>query len=75
MCAYLLQLSSKNIGKCTDTSLEISLRRFRRLFGVTPTIVATVWNISLENFISGTHEMHLLWALMMLKYYGTESVH
>ena len=52
-------------------------RRFKALFGAQSSIVATLWNMLIENnngdLDDGKPE-HLLWALVFLKVYGTEEV-
>jgi len=51
------------------------LRRFRALFGLSPTACAVVWrSLGTRKPIKSRPE-HLLYALMLLKLYGTEHEH
>ena len=56
-----------------------SLRVFRENFGIDPALCSLVWYILTEDedyattFPTGAHPKHLLWALLMLKVYSTES--
>ncbi|ETV65881.1 hypothetical protein H257_17522 [Aphanomyces astaci] len=49
-------------------------RRFRSLFGVDPNIVTLLW-VEKQHNLEETVVAHLLWALMFLKLYATETVH
>ena len=48
-------------------------RRFSSHFGVCPVIVSIIW-ASLESRLPASTFIHLLWALLFLKVYATESV-
>lgn len=52
---------------------EVVERRYRSIFGVTPDVTSSVWNL-LEDLQSGSQPIHLLWALFFLKSYTTETV-
>ena len=47
-------------------------RDFRGLFGISANVCSVAWNLC--DFPSGTKPKHLLWALLFLKVYGTETV-
>lgn len=52
----------------------VGLRRFKEFFGVSPTICAKTW-LHLKNVLPADYRQHhLLWALLFLKCYETESV-
>ena len=62
------------LTKHRSASNEVGLRRFTEFFGVSPTICARAW-FHLKNVLSDDYrEIHLLWALLFLKCYNTESV-
>jgi len=58
----------------TGSRQPICERRFRSLFGVSPNLVPLLW-AEREDRPDETVPTHLLWALMFLKVYATESVH
>jgi hypothetical protein len=62
---------SKMARKDTDE------RRFLATFGVAPVVCLTIWNLLVEtgNLPPGSFEYHLLWGLMFLKLYCSESIH
>jgi hypothetical protein len=47
-------------------------RDFRSLFGLSANVCSVVWNLC--DFPTGTEPVHLLWALLFMKVYGTEPV-
>jgi hypothetical protein len=47
-------------------------RDFKALFGISANVCSVVWNLC--NFPIGTKPVHLLWAFLFLKVYGTEPV-
>ena len=51
-------------------------RKFRALFGCGPLDVATIWRKMLDHkcLVVGGGIVHMLWGLMLLKTYATESV-
>ena len=57
----------------TDSSSTVGMRRFRALFGATPTVCASLWNPAHDTRPEGTSPVHLLWMLLFLKCYGTEA--
>ena len=68
----------KNSKKCR--SIHVRDRRFRQYFGTTPEICAEIWERldpfkTIEKVFHGVQIKHLLWALMFMKLYSTESVH
>lgn len=52
-------------------SYAVGLRRFRGLFGCNPMICSIVWNLLTVH--CGSHPEHLLYALLLLKTYPTET--
>lgn len=52
-----------------------SERRFRSLFGINADMCAIAWNYSIPRLPRNAEPMHLLWALMFLKVYASETVH
>lgn len=59
----------------TSGSYNVGLRRFRSLFGTTPAICGLIWNRLAVHcgHPHGSHPEHLLYSLMLLKSYPTES--
>ena len=56
-------------------STGVAHRRFRAMFGVSAKVCATAWGEIRKFCPSRTKPMHLLYGLLFLKVYGTESVH
>lgn len=54
-------------------------RRFRSHFGTSPKVISEVWHrldpLNAWDDANGVRPVHLLWALLFLKIYGTEAVH
>lgn len=69
----LLAIAGKRL-LVDGTNLNTSNRRFRGMVGVSPAVVATVWNRLPDNLISSACPRHLLWCLHFLKSYSTENV-
>lgn len=62
------------ITKHWSSSLCVETRRFKSFFGISPSICAKSW-MHLKNYLTPDNkEIHLLWALLFLKCYNTESV-
>ena len=60
--------------KTQDSSSDLSRRRFKSVFGVSPAVFAVLW----EN-LNGTRPLesmprHLLWSLLFRKVYATEGI-
>lgn len=68
--------SRRRGGQGRRRSAERELRRFKAFFGVKPSRAAEVWSLLVgHNLVPPkTQPMHLLWALLFLKVYGTEEV-
>jgi len=64
----------KNLTKHEGDSVVVGLRRFKSFFGVSPQICALTWNLIKYELPDDYKEVHLLWALLFLKCYNTESV-
>lgn len=62
------------LQKANHGSRETELRRFRSLFGVSPSTCAHVWQAMRNEIPPGGRPIHLLWALLFLKVYSTENV-
>jgi hypothetical protein len=71
----ILELGKKALGyewtRKSDESLETMFRDF---FGAPPVIIAELWNIIFPWTDHECKPLYLLWALVFLKVYGTESV-
>lgn len=50
-------------------------RRFRALFGTTPTVCVALWKRLSALPLAGGEPQHLLWGLMFLRVYASEVVH
>ena len=73
---FVLNLASQNLIQSSN-SISVRLRRFRSKFGTSPQVVVAAWKLVDENeyppLPGGTKKLeHMLWALMLLKEYGTE---
>lgn len=62
------------LTKHQSCSEKIGLRRFKSFFGVSPSICAKTWNLIKSKLPSDCQPIHLLWTLLFLKCYNTESV-
>ena len=50
-------------------------RSFRSLFGVTPYVCSVLWDLLRTNMPQASRPIHLLWALLFPKVYGSETTH
>jgi len=50
-------------------------RRFRSFFGISSSSCAIVWDLIHTKLPEDCHPKHLLWGLLFLKVYATESIH
>ena len=68
--------SRRRGGQGRRRSAERELRRFKAFFGVKPAISSDVWSLLVGHNLTPpkAEPMHLLWALLFLKVYGTEEV-
>lgn len=64
----------KKIIKHESASEIVGIRRFKSFFGVSPLICAVCWQNIKSNLPMDYKEVHLLWALLFLKCYNTESI-
>lgn len=62
------------LTKHKSFSKYVGLCRFKAFFGVSPSICAMAWQHLKTSLPTDYNEMHLLWALLFLKCYNTESV-
>ena len=60
--------------KALQYSKFLSHRQFISFFGITPTVVASIWRKICREGLrpNGGTQIHLLWSLAFLKMYGTE---
>lgn len=56
-------------------SFKTEQRRFRALFGVSAELCADVWSRTAASRPPKSRPVHLLWALLFLKVYGSEQTH
>jgi hypothetical protein len=68
--------SRRRGGQGRRRSAERELRRFKAFFGVQPARASEVWSLLLGHNLMPPKALpvHLLWALLFLKLYGTEDV-
>ena len=64
----------KIFRRALGLSRTIRSRRFSALFGTTPAVCSTVWNLLLEKIPQSSRPEHLLWAFLFLKVYAIEHV-
>lgn len=53
----------------------VHARRFRSLFGASPSVCSQLWALLAATRPASSKPVHLLWAMMFLKIYGSEHVH
>ena len=68
------KLATEIFGRPLGNSSTVLSRRYRGLFGVTPHITNLLWSYVRNKLPRNTHERHLLWALLFLKCYPTDTV-
>ena len=74
--ARIFVLSAQGVSKSAiGLRKSPGKRRFASLFGVTPKVCSIVWRKISHQFTNRIEPKHLLWALLFLKCYGSESVH
>eukprot|EP00172_Hildenbrandia_rubra_P000214 Plantae.Rhodophyta-Hildenbrandia_rubra.ctg10970.p1 GENE.Plantae.Rhodophyta-Hildenbrandia_rubra.ctg10970~~Plantae.Rhodophyta-Hildenbrandia_rubra.ctg10970.p1 ORF type:complete len:128 (-),score=5.45 Plantae.Rhodophyta-Hildenbrandia_rubra.ctg10970:13-396(-) len=66
--------ASKMIARAPDLSRVVAQRRFRALFGASPAVCATAWNLMRSSLPPRSSPAHLLWGLLLLKAYSSEHV-
>lgn len=54
-------------------SIKLGMRKFKAFFGVSPKICELVWDQIQNKLENDSHPKHLLWALLFLKQYNTET--
>lgn len=64
---------AKIAGTTTDSGV-LQERQFLSFFGVKPKVCELAWQIMEENIPDGMSTKHLLWGLLLLKVYSTETV-
>lgn len=59
------------------TATETDIQRFRSVFGTSPQICSYLWDMCSyhTDLPKDSHPKHLLWSLMFLKLYRSESAH
>lgn len=70
---FFWQLGHKFTGHKLNLSYSIGLRRFKNLYGVSPSICCEVWKMLQFPVLQSCTPEHLLWSLCFLKQYHTES--
>lgn len=70
---HFTQSSSLNIQN-PDHLSQTELRRFKSIYGVSPSICTVLWDKIYDIIPPGSHPHHLLYGLRFLKTYSTESV-
>ena len=64
----------KYTGALRGYSDVMKLRRFKAHFGTSPLVCSIMWSMISTEVPSGASFLHLLWGLLFLKVYATESV-
>jgi len=65
-----------DILRCRSDVINTTFnRRFRAFFGTTPIVCSSLWGLLAVSRPPDSKPKHLLWALMFLRLYDTESVH
>ena len=68
------ELVSALFRNAAGMSRVIRDRRFRSLFGITPLVCSRVWSLLGSQLLKRASPQLLLWALLFLKIYASESV-
>jgi hypothetical protein len=70
------QLGSELMQRDSGRQTRTGDRRFRSTFGTTAVVCCRLWHLlqPVQTMQQGASPRHLLWALMLLKIYSTESV-
>jgi hypothetical protein len=63
------------MGLKRTLSASTERRKFRATFGTSPAICSLLWGMLLPGTTRGAKPVHLLWGLMLLKLYNSESAH
>ena len=71
----LAALGDNMLCRAPRLSNVVRMRRFRSLFGVSPSVCSLLWSLLAGSRPRGTQPKQLLWALMLLNVYSTEAVH
>ena len=61
-------------GTPQGSSSVTKIRRFKAYFGTSPLVCSILWSMISSDLPSGASFLHLLWGLIFLKVYATESV-
>lgn len=61
------------MGYNSDKSEAAGLRKFRAFFGISPKLCEIIW-CQIEDKPFGSKPKHLLWSMLFLKTYSTESI-
>ena len=69
-----LQLEQEMTARRGNLNPAPSIRRFRSFFGTSPHVCAILWGQLQSNIPEQGRPEHMLWALLLLKVYGTEDV-
>eukprot|EP00171_Calliarthron_tuberculosum_P006568 IDg6568t1 len=72
---YFSWLAHASLKRAPGLNQCTAERRFRALYGVSPRVCATVWNLITSDLPPHASPKHLLWGLLFLKLYASENVH
>lgn len=64
----------KTLTKHSGASKYVGIGRFKAFFGVSPAVCSMAWSHLKKDLPGDYNEMHLLWTLMFLKSYNTDSI-
>ena len=67
-------LAKSMFGRAKQFRQFCNETKFRALFGVTPEICTNIWDEIMDTVPPGGKPIHLMWALLFLKVYGTGTV-
>lgn len=70
----MIHYAREDIMKSTVSCRSGIIHKFKRLFGIPPSVASSVWNQMARDVIPGTTPLHVLWAVFFLKTYCTEPV-
>ena len=68
------EIAGESFHRPLGNSVLIRDRRYRGLFGVTSSVTAILWTKARNKFPPNTQKCHLLWTLLFLKCYPTNTV-
>lgn len=72
-----LSMGNETLKRRRRVSARTEMARYRAMFGTSPENCAAIWSMIISSgavFAAGAKPIHLLWALMLMKIYCSESV-